>query len=255
MKDEVISNSSLPPNGNSFMFRTFDDNHNLLKMIYISHYEGRKLGDSTFLDLSNPKVMRVIQAHSGTWDPQAGWELKNANVYLVSDDTEHSSSGHFETSWFNGLTDNKEAQEKRQEELQEKAKGIRIKSEQMTFGQLLQAIHKRETLHESVARSHYINLWSKLTWPVGCLAIALSAVPLALTPPRRGSKWESMMSLVVLFLFYLLNTVFQNIGRIFYVDFGGLLSLPVYLAIISWLPILLIALIGVVLIRRKSLVL
>lgn len=252
MKDEVIRSGTLPPNGNSFMFRTFDDNHSLVQMIYISHYEGRKLGDSTIFDLSKPNVMQIVQSRSGSWDPQTGWELKNANVYLVSEDANHSSAGHSETFWVRGLINNKEAEEKRREELQERAKGIRIKAREMTFMELLRTIQRREELNERVARSHYISLWNKLTWPLGCLAIALSAVPLALTPPRRGSKWESVLSLVILFLFYLLNTVFQNIGRIFYIDLGGLLSLPAYLAIVSWVPLLIITLIGILLIRRKS---
>lgn len=255
MKNEVIRSGNLPPNGNSFMFRTFDDQHNLVQMIYVSHYEGHKLGDSTILDLSKPNMMQVVQSRSGRWDQRSGWKLQNANVYLVSKDANHSSAGHSETFWVRGLVNDKKAEEKRLEEQAQKTAGTHVKTDQMSFMQMLAAIQKREAQNIKVARANYLGMWSKITWPLGCVAIVLSAVPLALAPPRQGSKREFILALIVLFLFYQLNATFQSIGRIFYYDFGGLLSLPTYLAIISWFPLLVISAIGILLVRRKSIVL
>ncbi|HEY9745439.1 MAG TPA: LptF/LptG family permease, partial [Oculatellaceae cyanobacterium] len=158
MKEEVIRSGTLPPHGNSFMFRTFDDQHNLVQMIYVAHYKGRQLGDTTIIDLSKPKVMQLVQAQSGMWDPRNGWVLNNANVYLVSEDTRHSSAGHVGVYRSVGLVKNQKSEEKRREELQEKASGIRIKSEQMTFSQMMEAIQKREQLNKRVARSHYLSM-------------------------------------------------------------------------------------------------
>ena len=82
--------------------------------------------------------------------------------------------------------------------------------------------------------------------------IILSAVPLSIVPPRQGSNRGFLYAVIILFLFYMLYNSFQNFARYNYLDLGGALPLPVYLAVISWLPLLIMAILGVVLIHRKS---
>jgi len=255
MKEQAIRNGSLPANGTSFMHKTFDEDHNLQQMIYISHYQGRNLGDSTIIDLSKPNVMQIFQSRSGTWDNASGWNLKNVNAYVVTKDKDQSSAGHLEAFTLRGLMKDEDKVSKREEAERRRAQGIDTNSDQQNFADLWSAIQKREALGKDVKNNTYLRLWAKLTWPLSCLVIILSAVPLSLTPPRQGSNRGFVYAIIILFLFYMLFNSFQSLGRFYYFDFGGMLSQPAYLALVSWMPILIMAVIGIILIQRKSLTL
>ncbi len=252
LKEIAIQSGSLPANGSSFMFTSYDEKHNLTQLIYINQYHGRELGDSTILDLSKPDAMQVFQSREGTWDPAEGWMMRNVNAYIVSKDKDQSSAGHLESYLAKGLTHTEDADKDRAEKLNNKLQGIDTNSDEQNFSQLLSSIQRRESMNLKVPRTTYLRLWAKLTWPLSCLVIILSAVPLSIVPPRQGSNRGFLYAVIILFLFYMLYNSFQNFARYNYLDFGGTLSLPAYLTIISWLPLAIMAVLGVVLIHRKS---
>lgn len=264
MKEMAVHEGALPPNGNSFTFNTFDERHNLIQMIYVSKYHGRRLEDTTILDLSKPKAMQIYQARAGELDPYTGWSLENVNHYTIvkkaaknltgSSDTneEKFSSGHLGSLKLKDLIKNKDKDEKLQEVTRGQAEGTWISSEQQNFSQMLSAIRRREANRGKLARNNYLQLWAKITWPLSCLVIILSAVPLSIVPPRQGSNRGFVYSILVLFLFYMLHSAFQNMGRSSNFDLIAGLPLPAYLTIIAWMPILIMAVIGIILIQRKS---
>jgi lipopolysaccharide export system permease protein len=257
MTRQLMQSGTLPPNGNSFMYKTYNDKHNLVQMIYVNHYEGRKLGDSTIIDLSKPQVMQVLQSRSGTWDPETGWALKNVNMYVVAKNVENSSAGHLGALQVAGLLNkDSEAEEKHLDELRRRKQGIGCNTDEMNFAALSRCIDKRIALGRPVKRSNYLDLWQKLTWPLGALVLILNAVPLAMSPPRKGSNRGFIFAIVILALYYQLFAVFQNIAKVQFFDFLSLgLPMPVHMALMSWLPFVVMALIGAWLMRRKSYVL
>ena len=254
LRDQAIQNGTLPTNGNSFMFKSYDRFHNLTQMIYVSRYEGNELGDSTIIDLSKPDVMQIFQSRSGVWDTENGWDLQNVNAYIVAKDRNQSSAGHLESYQFKLQDMIKSQAEKsnQKEAMRSKKQGIEANSDQQSFSELWSVIQKRESLGKKVKNNTYLRLWAKLTWPLSCLIIILSAVPLSLTPPRQGSNRGFLYAIIVLFVFYMLNNSFQSFGRFYFIDLGGALSQPTYLAIVSWMPLLIMAIIGFVLIQRKT---
>lgn len=261
MKRVAISESALPANGSSFTYTTFDEKHNLTQMIYVSNYQGHRLEDTTILDLSKPRAMQIYQARSGELNAYDGWSLENVNHYTIvrgqtaAADEQKFSSGHLGSLRLGDLIKNPNQDEKRAERERERSSGTWISSEQQTFGQMLQAIQKRELNQERVARGNYLQLWAKLTWPLSCLVIILSAVPLSITPPRQGSNRGFVYAIVVLFLFYMLHNTFQNIGKSSHFDFIASMPLPAYLTLLAWMPVTIMAVIGCVLIQRKTKVL
>ena len=131
------------------MFKTFDENHNLVQIIYISQYQGRNLGDSTIIDLSKPNVMQIFQSRSGTWDNDLGWNLHNVNAYIVAKDKAQSSAGHLESFRMEGLMSDKEKQNKQEEIDRRKAQGIDTNSDEQSFTQLWASIQNRESIWEA----------------------------------------------------------------------------------------------------------
>ncbi|HEY9686738.1 MAG TPA: LptF/LptG family permease [Coleofasciculaceae cyanobacterium] len=254
MTRQLMQSGTLPPNGNSFMYKTYNDKHNLVQMIYVNHYEGRTLGDSTIIDLSKPQVMQVLQSRSGTWDPDGGWNLKNVNMYVVAKNAENSSAGHLGTLQVAGLLNkDAETEESRLDELRRQKQRISCSSEAMNFSELSQCIDRRVALGRPVKRSNYLDLWKKLTWPLGALVLILNAVPLALSPPRKGSNRGFLFAIIIMAVYYQLFAVFQNIAKVNFFDFLSLgMPMSAHMAFMAWLPFVVMALIGAWLMRRKS---
>lgn len=255
MKQELLRRGTLPAGGTSFMFRTFDNKHNLVQMIYISHYEGRKLGDSTIIDLSKPDMMQVVQARSGKWDPRMGWEFHNANMYLVARDKDNSSAGHVEKWWMPSLMSKGENQKKIQDRIESQNDPCTITTREQSFMEIWTALQCREARGMRTSPSNYLDLWKKITWPLGCFALILAAVPLAISPPRKGDNRGFVFAIGALFLFYMVYATFQSLGKAYFIDLGGLLSQGAYLMIVSWMPLLIMLLVGVLLMQRRSQVL
>jgi lipopolysaccharide export system permease protein len=261
MKRMAISQTTLPANGNSFTYNTFDENHNLTQMIYVSNYHGQRLEDTTILDLSKNKTMQIYQARSGTLDSYEGWSLENVNHYTIirqqdaATDEQKFSSGHLGSLKLGDLIKNTRKDEKLAEIEKERKDGTWISSEQQNFAQMLAAIKTREAQKDKVPRGNYLQLWAKLTWPLSCLVIILSAVPLSITPPRQGSNRGFVYAIIVLFLFYMLHNTFQNIGKTSSFDLISTMPLPAYLTLLAWMPVTIMTVIGCVLIQRKTKVL
>jgi lipopolysaccharide export system permease protein len=255
LKESLMRSGTLPPNGNSFMYRNFDDNHNLVRLIYINRYHHRKLGDSTILDLSKPGNMQVLQSRAGYWDPNEGWDLRNVNMYRVSQDLNHSSAGHFAQLRLSGLLNDAQAAEKEREHQAAQAEGLETRSDQQAFAQLFNIIQKREALGKRVSTVTYLRMWDKLTYPLSCLVILLSAVPLAITPPRKNDRSSFIFSIGVLFLFYQLDSICNALGRFPLPDGGAFLTRPIWLMLLSWMPLVILVALGCYLLQRKSRVL
>ncbi len=255
LKEEAISRGTLPYGRESFMYKAYDGNHNLLQMIYVGNYEGRKLGDSTIIDLSKREVMQVIQAKSGLWHPDKGWKFNNANIYVVAKSSNHSSAGHSETFFVQNLLNKDKRLEKQMERAREIKRGIKVDSDAQSFWELFWIIKKREQLNMRVASSSYLKMWEKITFPLSCVVMILSAVALAMTQPRQGNQRGFIFSLGVLFLFYVLLAVAEALGKAGVFTLGGLIPLSWSLMLASWTPVVLMIVLGVGLLVRKSRVL
>lgn len=249
LKAKAIEETTLPSNGNSFMYRTFDESHNLKQLVYVSHYKGRELDDSTIIDLSKKDLMQIFQSRSGVLDVHHGWELRNVNAYLVSKNKDQSSAGHMDSMKLNDLLSGSE-KHAQSNPFEQYEKGVTARSDLQSFMALWQVIQNRHELGKHVSRITYLRLWDKLTWPMSCLVLILSAAPLAITQPRQGSNRGFVYAIMVLFGFYMLYNGFQSFARV--ADMGGLLPIPVFLALVAWAPIIILALIGIVLTQKKS---
>lgn len=253
MTRQLMKSGTLPATGNSFMHPIFNERHNLERLIYVSHYEGRTLGDTTIIDLAQPRVMQIFQARGGTWEQSGGLTLRNVNTYVVASNSQNSFASHMDVFNANNLFEDSKEAEVDYDIENRKRQGIHVDPERQSFAEMSRAIQRRIEKKRPVPRSNYLDLWEKLTWPLGALALILNAVPLALSPPRQAANRGFLFAIVILSLYYMLFTSFQQIGRVRFFDFLSLgLPQPFYLAALSWVPLLIILAIGFWMIRKKT---
>lgn len=253
LKNEILSRGMLPFGRTSFTYSDRKDDGQLNKLIYISEYDKRKLSASTIIDLSESDTVRVIFARSGESGLKR-WKIRNASTYtlLKQKDTLAASHGDFDianplrSSMKSGGED--AAREKLNDELN-------VDSSLHNFWNLFQRIQKREEIGRYVTKGTYVNLWEKITLPLSSLIIILTAVPLAITPPRSGSNRGFIFSLGIFFLYYILRGIFTKFGENGIFTFGGTIPIEYSLLIGCWLPLAVIGIMGAVLLVRKSRVL
>jgi lipopolysaccharide export system permease protein len=241
IKQEAMQSGQLPGGNRSFVFRdTDEETHQLRQLVYVSEYEGQQLGSTTVVDMSKPNVLQIIQARSGVWTP-ARWTFDNANLYTMSRQQDLMVFNHFGRFQLDNFVSQQSGED---------LDGFRVKF--LGFWDLWQALVQREADGEHVTKGSYITLWEKLTLPLSCMVIIINAIPLALSPPRRGDQRGFLFALVMMFSFYLLRSLCVALGQ------AGLLSPGNYWVngfIAAWLPIAILTVTGLWLLRKKSYVL
>lgn len=251
LKNRAIEAGTLPLGRESFTFKDYDRDHQLRQMIYIGQYDGTELKDSTIIDLTRPGVMQIVQSRSGRWYPDR-WLFRNANAYTVSKESDLLFFNHAEEFVIRDLIQDSRREKKLEDKQRQMEEGLSADSSTQPFLDLFSAIQKREALGMRVMKGTYIRMWEKLALPLSCLAITLTAVPLALTPPRRGSGRGFVFAVGVLFLYYLVRSVCVNLGVTEQLTFGGLIPLEYSLLLAAWLPLVLIGSLGLFLLAQKS---
>lgn len=86
------------------------------------------------------------------------------------------------------------------------------------------------------------DFFMKFSIPSTTLVFALLGIPLSIPAQRAGKSWGFVISVVIVFSFYVFASVFRSMGR------GGMIS-PIAAA---WFPPLVIALFGIILIYREA---
>ncbi len=253
LKEEILKQGTLPIGRSSFTFKDYDKERNLKKLIYISQYSGNKLDASTIIDFTEAGIMKIIQSRSGNWFSDR-WEFNNTNLYTLKGETALITT-HFDKFKTKNLLrpepkkKDAEANKGKRDQLGER---LNLDSGTQNFASLFSRLKERERRGMRISKSTYVNLWEKITMPLSCLVIILTAVPLALTPPRSAKSRGFVFSLAALFLYYILRSVFVNIGSSGAFTFFGLIPLPYSIMIACWLPVLLIGLLGLFLLAKKS---
>lgn len=245
LKIALVEAGTLPDNRQNFTIMDYDDQHRLRKMLYIGATQAKRFRDTTFIDLTRPDLMQIVQAGNGELAGDA-WTFRNANAYTISRKSNLLVYNHVgemtKTNLFGPTQQLK------------KLKG-RVNLASLNFGELRTKINAMKANHEEIPTKFYVRLWEKLTLPLSCLAIALAAVPLAIVPPRQGSERGFIFSLLVLFGFYLIRSLSVAIGQAGWLTILPVLSSEAALMWACLFPIVFIFGLAVVMLRRKAKVL
>lgn len=255
IKEELLAHGTLPVGRQSVTFKDEDSNGQLRKMIYVSGYDGDNLGPSTIIDVSDPKVMQIVQSRGGQWTP-THWAFHNANVYSIFKEKSTFTFNHSRIFRVKDLLNSNGIKATSSDRQQRKKleEALSVDASQLNFATLAYRIGEREQRGMIVNKGTYVRMWEKLTMPLSCLAMILVAIPLAITAPRQSGNRGIVFAIGALFLFYILRAVFVAVGRSGVIP-DSFIPLQLTLAVASWLPVLLIGALGAYLLWRKRLIL
>jgi lipopolysaccharide export system permease protein len=191
-------------------------------VIYIDRIEppGTQLYDILISDTRDPKLHNTVYARSGTVVSPEGSDtltlrLADGGIYSTSAKDDGYQATRFTT--YDITLDLDLALD----ELRSKPK----EASEMTIAELRRAVAEREKLGEP-SWTERVELQRKLSIPFACLVFAALGVPLGIQPSRAVHSRGFSVSLVLIFAYYLLMTLGQNLGE------RG--ALPASVAV--WLP-------------------
>ncbi|SDF72474.1 LPS export ABC transporter permease LptG [Sporolituus thermophilus] len=182
----------------------------------------------TVQEFDQGRLVRVENAEKATWD-NGRWIMESGIVYDVAPEGQLQRTLRFDKQFM--------PVEKSPKEIVREQK----KPDEMTIKELKQ--HIKVLQREYVKTSTYeVELHQRLSIPAASLVFALIGTPLGLQPHRSSSSIGLGISIIIIFIYYTIMTVFTALGQ------GG--AIPAVLA--AWIPNIVFIIVGAFLVRKAS---
>jgi lipopolysaccharide export system permease protein len=202
----------------------------LKRIFYARRMEGKTMAGVIVQEFSEGELSQIINADEAQWEPGLNqWLFKNGVIYLLAESGDYRHLIKFKEQYISikyspadfyiGDKDPKE----------------------MSYTVLKDYLQLKERMGADVTDLK-IQLNMKLAIPFASLVFVLIGAPLGLTPKRASSSTGLGLSIIVIFIYYILMFLSMSLGE--------LKILPAALS--AWLPNLITAGLGFYLINQKA---
>ncbi len=225
---------------NGFSYFEKDQDGSIQRIFYVKKLKNDILKNIVILDFSKKKTTMVHTAREGAWDPaKGGWmlfdgtssfiksekpkQVKFDNPEDFGEDSMHLVSNFKETLIPSGVNPN---------ELLKKISKVR----DMNFLALKNLIdsHEKNGIHTDNLDDMKTKFFNKFAYPISCVFVALIGACLGISSRRRQVTWGYIALGMVVFVFYMSQTMFDSFGS----------SGRIEPAIAVWIPNLILSLIA-----------
>lgn len=224
-----LEQKHIPENKMNFTVKDIDKEGKLKRLFYAQWCKDKTLNNVTVVDISNPKVVQIVQAKKGTTSDY-GWKFDNGVIYSIAQNGKTFNTSLFEESNITfGIGDVNEL--------------VKETTSEYNFFKLMKHIeNQKSNLEKKIKLEYEVNLFDKLALPLTTFALAIIGIPLAITPPRARVNRGFLFSILIIFIYYVI--------RAFSLNLGATGTIPSFVA--PWLPVLSISLLGAYLFYRKA---
>ncbi len=224
-----LEQKHIPENKMNFTVKDIDKEGKLKRLFYAQWCKDKTLNNVTVVDISNPKVVQIVQAKKGTTSDY-GWKFNNGVIYSIAQNGKTFNTSLFEESNITfGIGDVNEL--------------VKETTSEYNFFKLMKHIeNQKSNLEKKIKLEYEVNLFDKLALPLTTFALAIIGIPLAITPPRARVNRGFLFSILIIFIYYVI--------RAFSLNLGATGTIPSFVA--PWLPVLSISLLGAYLFYKKA---
>ena len=204
----------------------------LTRLFYAEQFDGDRMSGLTVIDRTQPDFQQILVAESATWNIRENlWEFFNGTIYVVDRTGSYSNIVKFN-----------------KQQLQLSRAPLDLAARRRDYGEMniAQALNYLDIAklsgNEKRVRKLKIRIQQKVAMPFACLAFGLMGAALGTRPHRTGRATGFGISVLVIFLYYLLMSIGDALG----------LSGIIVPWMAGWLPTLCALGVGVVLLVRAA---
>ena len=202
----------------------------LKRVFYARRLKGDVMEGVIVSEFQNGKLNQIINANSAQWlSDQNQWIFRKRTIYLLSEAGEYKHLIKFD--------EQKVAIKYSPAELSTGDKS----SDDMNIRELRQFINLKEKMGVKVV-DYNIQLNMKMSIPFACLVFALLGAPLGISPRRVSSSIGLGLSIIVIFIYYILMFTSMAFGELEWISPG----------LAAWLPNIITGGIGFYFINRAA---
>lgn len=202
---------------NGFSYFEKDSNDATKRIFYVRKFKNDFLKDIVILDFSNKNISMIHTARKGEWDPKrGGWILYDGSSSYIKDSEVKNKANpdDFNTDALHLVTNFKETL------IPSSLNPNKILSEisnvrDMNFLKLRKLIQSHEKGHifTDKLNEYRTKYFNKYSYPFSCILLALIGACLGITGRRRAINWGYIALGLVVFVFYMSQTVFDSFGQ------------------------------------------
>ncbi|MGK7911893.1 MAG: LptF/LptG family permease [Synechococcus sp.] len=173
----------------------------LNRLFFARRFDGETMTGITLLDFTGEE-RRILVAQQGIWlGEDEGWEFTNGTSYILNDDGSYQTVAPFQAMVVDlprSPIDSSVVQD----------------SESMNIPQLQNYIRLQERAGQrDKVRSLRMDLALKYAIPFACIAFGLIGAPLGMRLQRTSGALGFSLSILLIFLYYVLLSVAQGLGQ------------------------------------------
>lgn len=225
LKDTAKSTPSLKKNVNIPKY----ENGYLTRLIYAHEMQEGVMKEVSVSEYDQGRLSRIIFAEEAQWEPSGGWEFRRGVLHQFGSNKKSAFVVEFQKELINIDVNPRDI-------------SGRVKDpDQMDIFELSKYIKQQKTFGADITELN-VKWNQKLAIPFACLIFVLLGAPMGIRPQRSSSSVGLGISILVIFLYYVLLSVGMW--------FGLMGVVPPVLA--AWLPNILIGVYGLYNLYQKA---
>jgi lipopolysaccharide export system permease protein len=207
---------------NGFSYFEQDNKNSIKRIFYVRRVKNEMLRDIVILDFTNTEVAMIHTAKKGMWDPsRGGWKLeKGSSSFIKASESEEEKAKHTieknfaDEGQMHLVTNFDEVlipSSVNPHEILKELSNVR----DMNFLGLRAFIKKHEDGHiiTDKLNEYKTKYFNKYAYPFSCLILAIIGACLGISGRRRTVNWGYILLGLVVFVFYMSQTIFDSFGQ------------------------------------------
>lgn len=176
----------------------------LSRIFYAKEFDGQQMKKLTVLDVSQEQFTQIISAESAVWNPEGeAWDFFNGRIYVVAPDDSYRNIIKFENQQLKLPRTPLDLAESGRRDFREMSI-----MELHNYGDLIS-----QSGNEEEVRKTNLRIQQKIAFPFVCVVFGLVGATLGARPKRTGKGTSFAISLIVIFVYYVLLILCDYMGR------------------------------------------
>jgi lipopolysaccharide export system permease protein len=171
-------------------------------LFYADQFDGERMKGLTILDWSQQGLNQIVTSESAVWNPtQSTWDFFNGTIYLISPDASYRNILRFEN------------QQLKLPRAPLDLAGKDRDSDEMNIAQIQDRMEIARVSNDTKKlRKFKLRIQQKIAFPFVCLVFGLVGASLGTRPQRTGRATSFGISVLIIFAYYLLGFITEQLG-------------------------------------------